>query len=48
MHHRTLQDFYETRPESGQLANVREEIGFSSWHFNMPDHREYLALAWKQ
>ena len=29
--------FFETVKESGESANVREEIGFLPWYFNLPD-----------
>ncbi|MBL7737978.1 MAG: glycoside hydrolase [Chitinophagaceae bacterium] len=39
-------DFFEVRKEQGDtLANVKEEIGFIPWYFNMPDS-EY-NIAWK-
>ncbi|MEP6747321.1 MAG: glycosyl hydrolase family 65 protein [Bacteroidota bacterium] len=38
--------FFEVRKEQGDtLANVKEEIGFLPWYFNMPDS-EY-SVAWK-
>ncbi len=40
--------FFETRLESGEFADVREEIGFTPWYFNLPaDSRQY-AQAWSQ
>ncbi|MFT3935717.1 MAG: glycoside hydrolase [Chitinophagaceae bacterium] len=38
--------FFEVRKEQGDtLANVREEIGFIPWYFNMPDNK--YSIAWK-
>jgi hypothetical protein len=40
--------FFETQDESGALAGVRENIGYTPWYFELPpDEREY-AGAWKQ
>jgi hypothetical protein len=39
-------EFFEVRKEQGDtLANVKEEIGFIPWYFNMPD--EKFNVAWK-
>jgi len=39
-------DFFESLKENGDtLANVKEEIGFIPWYFNMPDSR--YTVAWK-
>lgn len=39
-------EFFEVRKEQGDtLANVKEEIGFIPWYFNMPDN-DY-SIAWK-
>jgi hypothetical protein len=39
-------DFFEVLKENGDtLANVKEEIGFIPWYFNMPDSR--YTVAWK-
>jgi hypothetical protein len=38
--------FFETRKQTGELANVREEVGFIPWYFNLPD-TGYEA-AWKK
>ena len=39
-------EFFEVRKEQGDtLANVREEIGFIPWYFNMPDSN--YSIAWK-
>jgi len=38
--------FFEVRKEKGDtLSNVKEEIGFIPWYFNMPD--EKYNVAWK-
>ena len=38
--------FFEVLKEQGDtLANVKEEIGFIPWYFNMPDNR--YTVAWK-
>ena len=40
-------DFFEVRKEQGDtLANVREEIGFIPWYFNMPDSQYNVAWKW--
>ncbi|MBN1362709.1 MAG: hypothetical protein JW993_19075 [Sedimentisphaerales bacterium] len=39
-------NFFKVRLESGSLADVREEIGFIPWYFNLPD-AGYEA-AWAQ
>ncbi|MBC7947387.1 MAG: glycoside hydrolase [Chitinophagaceae bacterium] len=39
-------EFFEVRKEQGDtLANVREEIGFIPWYFNLPDSN--YNVAWK-
>ena len=40
--------FFETVLESGQFANVREEIGFTPWYFDLPEDRKEFSAAWKQ
>lgn len=40
--------FFETRLESGEFANVRENIGYTPWYFDLPDDRAGYAAAWKQ
>lgn len=38
--------FFEVRKEQGDtLANVKEEIGFIPWYFNMPDSK--YSIAWQ-
>ena len=40
-------DFFEVRKEQGDtLANVREEIGFIPWYFNLPDSNYNVAWKW--
>jgi len=42
----TSHTFFEVRKEQGDtLANVKEEIGFIPWYFNMPDSN--YSIAWK-
>lgn len=39
-------EFFEVRKEQGDtLSNVKEEIGFIPWYFNMPDSQ--YNIAWK-
>jgi len=40
--------FFETVKESGGFANVREEIGFTPWYFNLPEPGKGYEAAWKQ
>ena len=40
--------FFETRLESGEFAPVREEIGYTPWYFDLPDHAAGYEVAWKQ
>ena len=40
------QNFFETM-RTDSLANVREEIGYLPWYFNLPDAGKY-DIAWKQ
>jgi hypothetical protein len=39
------QQFFETRKEADTLANVKEEIGFIPWYFNLPGAG--YETAWK-
>jgi hypothetical protein len=40
-------NFFEVRKEQGDtLSNVREEIGFVPWYFNMPDSSYSIAWKW--
>ncbi|UCD49404.1 MAG: hypothetical protein JSW27_17960 [Phycisphaerales bacterium] len=38
--------FFKARFPNGALADVREEIGYIPWYFNLPERR--CAAAWKQ
>ena len=38
--------FYETLKEDGTFAQVREEIGFIPWYFNLPEKKN--ETAWEQ
>jgi hypothetical protein len=40
--------FFETVLENGQFANVREEIGFTPWYFDLPESGRGFEAAWKQ
>jgi hypothetical protein len=40
--------FFETVLENGQSANVREQIGYTPWYFNLPEHGKNYEVAWKQ
>jgi hypothetical protein len=42
----TTDTFFETQKQTGELANVREQIGYIPWYFNLPD-TGYEA-AWKK
>jgi len=39
-------DFFKVRYPDGRLANVREELGFIPWYFNLPDSG--YEKAWQQ
>ncbi len=40
--------FFETVLEDGRFANVREQIGFTPWYFELPERRKGFEVAWKQ
>jgi hypothetical protein len=40
--------FFETLLESGELAGVREEVGFTPWYFDLPDDRSGYEVVWQQ
>ncbi|MBB3186991.1 MGH1-like glycoside hydrolase domain-containing protein [Microbacter margulisiae] len=40
--------FFETLRKPGEMAQVREEIGFLPWYFNLPDKNKGYDAAWKQ
>ena len=39
-------NFFETVKEAGGFANVREQIGYIPWYFNLPD--KGYEVAWEQ
>ena len=41
-------DFFEVLHPDGQLANVREEIGFIPWYFDLPEPGKGYEAAWAQ
>ena len=41
-------DFFEVRRDDGKLSNVREEIGFIPWMFELPDQGKGYETAWAQ
>ena len=40
--------FFETQKASGGFADVREQIGYTPWMFNLPDPGANYEEAWKQ
>jgi len=40
--------FFETIREDGTRANVREEIGYTPWYFDLPEPEKGFEVAWKQ
>jgi hypothetical protein len=40
--------FFETVKEAGGFANVREEVGFTPWYFDLPEPGKGYEAAWKQ
>jgi hypothetical protein len=40
--------FFEVRRDNGQFSNVREEIGFIPWMFDLPNDNEIFNSAWLQ
>jgi len=40
--------FFKPLLETGELADVREEIGYTPWYFNLPDAGEGYEEAWRQ
>jgi Mannosylglycerate hydrolase MGH1-like glycoside hydrolase domain len=40
--------FFETVLESGKFAQVREEIGFTPWYFDLPEPGKGFEAAWRQ
>jgi hypothetical protein len=41
-------DFFEVRHPDGNFADVREEIGFIPWMFELPDNNKNYDSAWTQ
>ena len=41
-------NFFEVRRDNGNFSNVREEIGFIPWMFDLPDDNKKYDAAWKQ
>jgi hypothetical protein len=41
-------NFFEVRRDDGKLSDVREEIGFIPWMFDLPDDTQNFKSAWKQ
>ncbi len=42
------EQFFETLEESGDSANVRENIGYTPWYFDLPPDGAGYEIAWKQ
>lgn len=40
--------FFKVRLDNGQLAGVREIMGFTPWYFALPDARRGYESAWRQ
>ncbi len=40
--------FFEVRGGDGNFSDVREELGFIPWLFNLPDANQGYEIAWKQ
>ena len=40
--------FFEVRRDDGKLSDVREEIGFIPWMFDLPDDNKNFNSAWSQ
>jgi len=40
--------FFEVRREDGQFSDVREELGFIPWMFELPDTGKNYEVAWLQ
>jgi hypothetical protein len=41
-------NFFEVRHPDGEFANVREELGFIPWMFELPDAGKNFETAWSQ
>ncbi len=44
----TEAQFFGTLLPSGAFADVREQIGFTPWYFNMPENGKGFEAGWKQ
>lgn len=40
--------FFEVRREDGTLADVREQLGFIPWYFELPEPNQGFETAWTQ
>ena len=40
--------FFEVKHPDGKFADVREELGFIPWYFNLPDDNAKYAQQWEQ
>lgn len=40
--------FFEVKKPNGKFADVREELGFIPWYFNLPDDKAKYANQWDQ
>lgn len=40
--------FFEVRRDNGRLSDVREELGFIPWMFNLPADNPKYTVAWEQ
>jgi len=40
--------FFEVKHPDGKFADVREELGFIPWYFNLPDDNAKYAEQWEQ
>jgi hypothetical protein len=41
-------NFFEVRRPNGRSADVREELGFIPWYFNLPDDNAKYAAQWDE
>ncbi|HJZ98815.1 MAG TPA: hypothetical protein VKE70_20040 [Candidatus Solibacter sp.] len=48
VHWNPTDQFFETVREDGKFANVREQIGYTPWAFNLPEQGHGYGEAWKQ
>ncbi|HVS94605.1 MAG TPA: glycosyl hydrolase family 65 protein [Mucilaginibacter sp.] len=39
---------FEVKKPNGKFADVREELGFIPWYFNLPDDKREYAAQWEQ